>query len=101
MIKIFILAYLIGTIPTETSQYFQIGKSFNTMEECKKELTLNSRTVPGIYDITLYFIKQGNFEWDWVTAFCYDSSTKEKFSIYPQYDNGIPEGIKNLLENKL
>ena len=38
MYKILILAYMIGQSPIDTQQTFQMQQTFDTIEECKKEL---------------------------------------------------------------
>ena len=50
MYKILILAYLIGQSPIETQKTFQMGQTFDTMEECKKELLLMDPD-RGTYDV--------------------------------------------------
>ena len=49
--KILILAYLIGMDPVATQQTFQMQQTYNTMEDCKKELLLQTRD-NGTYDWT-------------------------------------------------
>ncbi|MBB22301.1 MAG: hypothetical protein CMN04_05315 [Roseibacillus sp.] len=98
MIKIVILAYMMNTNPMATAEEFQMGKTFETMEACKRELTLQSRGIPQVYDVTWDFVVQGDFKWDWVIAACVDEQTGEKFKVFPAYDNGVPEGVEELLK---
>ena len=60
MYKILILAYLIGQSPIETQQTFQMGQTFNTMEECKAEL-LKKDPVRDTYDVLWEFVNDMNF----------------------------------------
>ena len=98
MIKIVILAYLMGTQPIDTYREFQMGLTFDTMEQCKRELTLESRGVPQVYDVTWDFVVQGDFKWDWVLAACVDETSGEKFKVFPAYDYGKPDGLDELLK---
>ena len=98
MIKIIILAYMMNTHPLSTAQEFEMGQTFETMESCKNELTLQSRGIPQVYDVTWDFVVQGDFKWDWVIAACVDTSTGEKFKVFPGYYNCVPEGIDELLK---
>ena len=43
MYKLLILAYLITQSPIDTQQTFQMQQTYNTMEDCKKELLLQTR----------------------------------------------------------
>lgn len=103
MFKIVILAYIMGTTPIDTAKSFKFKQIFETMDECKQELTANTLhpNIPGVYDIILRFIKQQDFKYDWVWAKCQHMVTKEEYMITPKYDNGIPKGIQELLEKKI
>tara|TARA_Y100001937_G_scaffold124401_1_gene189048 strand:+ start:128 stop:457 length:330 start_codon:yes stop_codon:yes gene_type:complete len=97
MIKIVILAYLMGTYPMATQQEFQMYGNFSTMEECKKELNLQTR-MTGVYDVTHDFVLQTEAKYDWVVAACVDERTGDRGAeIYPTYDYGKPEGVDELL----
>ena len=56
MYKILILAYLITQDPIATQQTFQMERTFDTMEECKKELMLQTRD-NGTYDVMWQDVK--------------------------------------------
>ena len=62
MYKILILAYLIGQSPIDTQQTFQMGQTFNTMEECKAEL-LKKDPVRDTYDVLWEFVNDMNFKY--------------------------------------
>jgi len=95
MFKIIIVAYIFGTMPIDTVQEFEMSKAYRTMEECKVELLKQNK--PGYYDVVKDFVVQFDGKYDWVTAGCVNTSTKEKFQIYPEYDEGeAPEGIEQL-----
>ena len=81
MIKIIILAYMMNTHPMATAQEFQMGQTFETMEACKNELTLQSRGIPQVYDVTWDFVVQGDFKWDWLVAGCKSDTTGEPLLI--------------------
>ena len=97
MIKIVILAYLMGTVPTQTNQEFTMGQTFATMEQCTQELTLQTR-VEGVYDVALDFVIQTQNNYDWVVAGCVDAQGNRGAEIYPIYDYGKPQGVDELLE---
>ena len=95
MYKILILAYLIGQSPIETQKTFQMGQTFDTMEECKKELLLQTRN-NGTYDVLWDFVNKGGFEWDWLVAGCKNDQTGEEFRIEPTYPKGKPKELEGL-----
>ena len=92
MFKILILAYMIGQSPIETQQTFQMKQTFDTMEECKKELLLMDPD-RGTYDVLWEFVNDGNFEWDWLLAGCKNDETGEEFTIEPTYPKGKPKEL--------
>ena len=55
MYKILILAYLITQDPIATQQTFQMQQTYDTMEACKTELTLQTRN-NGTYDVIWEFV---------------------------------------------
>jgi hypothetical protein len=67
-------------------------QTYNTMEDCKKELLLQTRN-NGTYDVLWEFITDGNFEWDWMLAGCKNDSTGEEFIIEPSYPLGKPDEL--------
>tara|TARA_B100000965_G_scaffold297834_1_gene256154 strand:- start:1357 stop:1671 length:315 start_codon:yes stop_codon:yes gene_type:complete len=95
MYKILILAYLITQDPIATQQTFQMEKTFNTMEECKAELTLQTRN-NGTYDVLWEFVNDGDFKWDWLLAGCKNDVTGEEFTIEPSYPLGKPKELEGL-----
>ena len=95
MYKILILAYLIGQSPIETQQTFQMGQTFNTMEECKAEL-LKKDPVRDTYDVLWEFVNYMNFKYDWLMAGCKNDETGEEFQIEPSYPKGKPDELQNL-----
>ena len=74
MYKILILAYLITQDPIATQQTFRLGLEFNTMDECKQELLLQTRD-NGTYDVMWDFVIKGEFKWDWLLAGCKNDET--------------------------
>ena len=92
MYKILILAYLIGQSPIDTQQTFQMQQTFDTMEECKKELLLMDPD-RGTYDVLWEFVNDGNFKWDWLLAGCKNDETGEEFTIEPTYPKGKPKEL--------
>ena len=95
MFKILILAYMIGQDPIMTQQTFQMQKTFDTMEDCKKELLLQTRN-NGTYDVLWDFVNKGQFEWDWLVAGCKNDKTGEEFRIEPTYPKGKPDELQGL-----
>ena len=95
MFKILILAYLIGQDPIATQQTFELKQSFESMEACKQELTLQS-TDNGTYDVTWDFVNHGNFEWDWLAFGCINQETGEEFVIEPTYPLGKPDELQGV-----
>ena len=95
MYKILILAYLIGQDPIITQQTFQMERTFGTMDECKKELLLQTRN-DGTYDVLWEFVNDGKFKWDWLIAGCKNDETKEEFTIEPTYPKGKPKELEGL-----
>ena len=65
------------------------------MEECKKELLLQTRG-NGTYDVLWEFVNDGEFKWDWLVAGCKNDETGEEFTIEPTYPNGKPEELGGL-----
>jgi len=98
MIKLIILAYLIGYSPINTGKQFKIAQPFDTMEECVEELTKNTTQFDGVYDIIITFVKYTDFDYDWVKAGCYHNDGSVEFVVYPKYDHGVPDGIQELLD---
>ena len=80
MFKILILAYLIGQDPVDTQKTFVLGNNFETMEERKQELLLNTQG-NNTYDVLYDFVIVNNFEYDWLMAGCKNEDTGEKFII--------------------
>ena len=95
MYKILILAYLNTQDPIATQQTFRMGQSFDTMEECKAELLLQTRN-NGTYDVLWDFVNKGNFEWDWLLAGCKNDETGDEFTIEPSYPLGKPKELEGL-----
>ena len=95
MYKILILAYMIGQSPIETQQTFQMQRTFDTMEDCKKELLLQTRE-NGTYDVLWEFVVDGNFKWDWLLAGCKNDATGEEFTIEPTYPLGKPDELLDI-----
>jgi len=77
MYKLLILAYLITQDPIATQQTFQMQQTYNTMEDCKKELLLQTRD-NGTYDVLWEFVVDGLFKWDWLVAGCKNDETEPK-----------------------
>ena len=95
MYKILILAYLIGQDPIATQQTFELKQSFESMEACKQELTLQTRD-NGTYDITWDFVVKGEFNWDWLAFGCINHETGEEFVIEPTYPLGKPKELQGV-----
>jgi hypothetical protein len=94
MYKILILAYLITQDPIATQQTFQMERTFDTMEECKKELLLQKPD--GRYEVMNEFVIDGNFKWDWLIAGCINDETGEEFKVEPTYPKGKPDELIGL-----
>ena len=92
MYKILILAYLITQDPIATQQTFRMGEAYNTMDECKQELLLQTRD-NGTYDVMWDFVIKGEFKWDWLLAGCKNDATGEEFTIEPSYPLGKPDEL--------
>ena len=92
MYKLLILAYLITQDPIATQQTFQMQQTYNTMEDCKKELLLQTRD-NGTYDVMWEFVVDGNFKYDWLLAGCKNDLTVEEFKIEPSYPLGKPDEL--------
>ena len=102
MYKILILAYMIGQDPVITQQTFQMGKTFDSMAECKAEL-LKKDPIRDTYDVLWDFVNKGQFEWDWLVAGCKNDQTGEEFRIEPSYPKGKPKELQglNFTDNRL
>ena len=102
MYKILILAYLITQDPIATQQTFQMQQTYDTMEACKTELTLQTRN-NGTYDVMWEFVVDGQFKWDWLVAGCKNDDTGEEFRLEPSYPLGKPKELEGLdfTENRL
>ena len=70
-------------------------RTFDTMEECKKELMLQTRD-NGTYDVMWEFVTDGEFKWDWLMAGCKNDLTGEEFVIEPTYPKGKPKELEGL-----
>ena len=95
MFKILILAYVIGQSPIDTQQTFRMGKTFDSMEECKAELLLKTRG-NGTYDVMWEFVNDLNFKYDWLAAACKNADGTEEFIIEPSYPKGKPQELQGL-----
>ena len=102
MYKILILAYMIGQDPVITQQTFQMGRTFDSMAECKTEL-LKKDPIRDTYDVLWDFVNKGQFEWDWLVAGCKNDQTGEEFRIEPSYPKGKPKELQglNFTDNRL
>ena len=99
MFKILILAYLIGQNPVDTQKTFVLNYKFETLEECKQELLLNTR-FNNTYDILYDFIVSNDFRYDWLAAGCRNVDTEEEFIIEPSYPKGKPDELKDIILDK-
>ena len=95
MYKILILAYLIGQDPASTMKTFQMERTFDTMEQCKKELLLTDPD-RGTYDVMWEFVNDLNFKYDWLAAACKNADGTEQFIIEPSYPKGKPQELQGL-----
>ena len=95
MYKLLILAYLITQDPIATQQTFQMQQTYDTMEDCKKELLLQTRD-NGTYDVLWEFVNDMNFKWDWLLAGCKNDLTGEEFIIEPSYPLGKPDELLDI-----
>jgi len=95
MYKLLILAYLINQDPIFTQQTFQMQRTFDSIEECKQELLLQTRG-NGTYDVLWEFVNDGDFQWDWLVAGCKNDDTGEEFRIEPTYPLGKPRELECL-----
>ena len=86
---------MIGQSPIDTQQTFQMQQTFDTMEECKKELLLQTRE-NGTYDVMWEFVVDGQFKWDWLVAGCKSDTTGEEFQIWPTYPKGKPKELEGI-----
>ena len=99
MFKILILAYLIGQDPVDTQKTFVLNYKFETIEECKQELLLNTR-FNNTYDVLYNFIVSNDFRYDWLMAGCKNEDTGEEFIIKPSYPKGKPDELKGIILDK-
>ena len=99
MFKILILAYLIGQDPVDTQKTFVLGNNFETMEECKQELLLNTQG-NNTYDVLYDFVVVNNFEYDWLMAGCKNDDTRKEFIIEPTYPKGKPDELRGIILDK-
>ena len=96
MFKILILAYLIGQDPVNTQKTFVLNYAFESIEECKQELLLNTR-FNNTYDVLYDFIVSNDFRYDWLAAGCKNDDTGEEFTIEPSYPKGKPDELKGII----
>ena len=99
MFKILILAYLIGQDPVNTQKTIVLNYAFETIEECKQELLLNTR-FNNTYDVLYDFIVSNDFRYDWLLAGCKNDDTGEEFIIEPSYPKGKPDELKGIILDK-
>ena len=99
MFKILILAYLIGQDPVNTQKTFVLNYAFESIEECKQELLLNTR-FNNTYDVLYNFIVSNDFRYDWLAAGCKNDDTGEEFIIEPSYPKGKPDELKGIILDK-
>ena len=99
MFKILILAYLIGQNPVNTQKTFVLNYAFESIEECKQELLLNTR-FNNTYDVLYNFIVSNDFRYDWLAAGCKNDDTGEEFIIEPSYPKGKPDELKGIILDK-
>ena len=99
MFKILILAYLIGQDPVDTQKTFVLNYKFETIEECKQELLLNTK-FNNTYDVLYNFIVLNDFRYDWLAAGCKNDDTGEEFVIEPSYPKGRPDELENIILDK-
>ena len=99
MFKIVILAYLIGQDPVNTQKTFVLNYAFESIEECKQELLLNTR-FNNTYDVLYDFIVSNDFRYDWLLAGCKNDDTGEEFIIEPSYPKGKPDELKGIILDK-
>ena len=99
MFKILILAYLIGQDPVDTQKTFVLDNIFETIEECKQELLLNTQG-NNTYDVLYDFVVVNNFEYDWLMAGCKNDDTRKEFIIEPTYPKGKPDELRGIILDK-
>jgi len=87
-----------GATPLDTSKTFNLKYNFDTIENCIVTLTENTTGFPNVSDIIIRFLHETDLKYDWVRAGCYDTESNDKFELHPEYDNGIPIGIQQLLD---
>ena len=99
MLKILILAYLIGQDPVDTQKNFVLNYEFETIEECKQELLLKTRD-NNTYDVLYDFIVLNDFRYEWLAAGCKNDDTGEEFVIEPSYPKGKPDELEGIILDK-
>ena len=87
---------MIGKNPVDTQKTFVLNYRFETMEECKRELLLNTR-FNNTYDVLYDFIVSNDFRYDWLMAGCKNDDTGEEFIIEPSYPKGKPDELKGII----
>lgn len=95
MYKILIVAYLVTQDPIATQQTFQMQRTFDTMEDCKNELLLQTRD-NGTYDVLWEFVNDVDFKYDWLIAGCKNDETGEEFTVEPSYPKGKPKELQGV-----
>lgn len=96
MIKILILAYVVGTSPMDSLTDFTYAQGFRNMEECKEVLLKPHEKLTTAYKVIVDFIVVRDYKYDWIFAKCYDTTTGQEYVIEPIYDNGIPKSIQQV-----
>lgn len=86
---------MMGQDPITTQQTFQMGQTFDTMEQCKTEL-LKQDPVRGTYDVLWEFVNDTEFRYDWLLAGCKNDETGEEFVIEPTYPKGKPDELLDI-----
>ena len=99
MFKILILAYLIGQDPVDPQKNFVLNYAFESIEECKQELLLNTR-FNNTYDVLYDFIVSNDFRYDWLVAGCKNDDMEKEFIIEPSYPKGKPDELKGIILDK-
>ena len=87
---------MIGKNPIDTQKTFALNYRFETLEECKRELLLNTR-FNNTYDVLYDFIVSNDFRYDWLMAGCKNDDTGEEFIIEPSYPKGKPDELRSII----
>ena len=105
MYTLIILAWMVGTDPVTTQNWFFNGTDegvtqYEDLEACVTDLVEQSYT-DGVYDVTYDMVNALDFQFDWVIAGCVHETLGVHATIHPTYDYGKPDALKGVIVDEV